>query len=247
MKRVDANGNTACYSYDAAHRALEISYPSGPNHSNSLTKYFTYDAATYSGTPMANAVGHLARAYTGSGVTTDLYFSYTSLGQTAETWADKAGPCQPNPPFVGCNGGAWGYMRVEVQPGCGWDISCHFFVGFGNLFVNNRPSGALELGGSLATGALVAAISGAGGVAATLLPNSLTIRPGCGAPLAAIGAGTVGGVLTSGSASVASQILPKVFEGVEGGMNLFHFAPAAISAALVIGAGVGGLRANGCF
>jgi len=162
-------------------------------------------------------------------------------------WTDKAGPCQPNPPFVGCNGRAWGNVRVEVQPGCGWDISCHFFVGFGNLFVNDRPSGALELGGSLAAGSLVAAISGAGGVAATLFSNSVTIKPGCGAPLAATGAGAVGSVFTIGSALAADRILPEVFRGAEGLMNLDHFAPAGVSAVLVLGAGVGGLQANGCF
>jgi len=31
---------------------------------------------------------------------------------------------------------------------CGWDLACHAFVGFGNLFVNGKPSGPLELAGA---------------------------------------------------------------------------------------------------
>jgi hypothetical protein len=63
--------------------------------------------------------------------------------------------CTPKNPGDICTGYYEHDIWVEgpaIQPGCGWDIGCHFFVGFTNLFVNNQPSGALELGGSLTVG-----------------------------------------------------------------------------------------------
>jgi hypothetical protein len=37
--------------------------------------------------------------------------------------------------------------------GCGFDPACHFFVGFGDLVLNENPKGALRLAGSIAAGA----------------------------------------------------------------------------------------------
>ncbi|MGH9393802.1 MAG: RHS repeat-associated core domain-containing protein, partial [Terriglobales bacterium] len=63
-------------------------------------------------------------------------------------WSDRTGGCETGQPLAFCNGGSWGTVWHDEGPvgGCGWDLACHFFVGFGNLFINNQASGALELG-----------------------------------------------------------------------------------------------------
>ncbi len=37
--------------------------------------------------------------------------------------------------------------------GCGWDAACHFFVGFGEFILNDRPSGLLQMGGAVVASA----------------------------------------------------------------------------------------------
>lgn len=85
VKRVDAKGNTTCYTYDAMHRVTSATY-SGPY--TTPTKTFIYDSATVNGVVMANAKGHLAEAYTGpSGAKiTDLGFVYSVRGEPTEIW-----------------------------------------------------------------------------------------------------------------------------------------------------------------
>ena len=82
LRRVDANGNTNCYVHDALHRVTQVQYPSGPNHGQTSTKHFIYDAATLpnGGAVMQNVQGKLAEAYTGDAHTTDLGFSYPNPG-----------------------------------------------------------------------------------------------------------------------------------------------------------------------
>ncbi len=104
VKRVDANGNTTCYAYDALHRVTQISYPSGPNASATPTKTFVYDAATVDGTAMANVVGKLAEAYTGSRAT-DLGFSYPNPG------GDQEEVYQSSP-----NSGGWYVSSAQHYP-----------------------------------------------------------------------------------------------------------------------------------
>jgi RHS repeat-associated protein len=89
VKRTDAVGNTACYSYDALHRNTSVTY-SGPYAANTPNKYFVYDSATVNSVVMSNAKGRMAEAYTATCSTctklTDLGFSYTVLGQTSDVY-----------------------------------------------------------------------------------------------------------------------------------------------------------------
>jgi RHS repeat-associated protein len=90
VKKVDAAGNVTCYAYDALHRVTSITYPSGPNSSNTPSKHFIYDGATVDSVAMANAKAHLAEAYTcSSSCTTKLTdegFSYTVRGEVATVY-----------------------------------------------------------------------------------------------------------------------------------------------------------------
>jgi RHS repeat-associated protein len=82
VKRIDANGNTVCNTYDALHRTTSTTF-SGPN--GTTNRYFVYDAATVDGQAMANAKGRLAEGYTASSSSgtkvTDEGFSYTARGE----------------------------------------------------------------------------------------------------------------------------------------------------------------------
>ena len=88
VKRVDTKGNTVCYQYDVIHRVTQVTYPSGPDSTNTPAKTFVYDSATLSGTAMSNAKGHLAEAYTGSSTSkkTDEFFSYSVRGELTDVW-----------------------------------------------------------------------------------------------------------------------------------------------------------------
>jgi YD repeat-containing protein len=89
VKRVDANGNVACLTYDALHRVTSQTY-SGPNAASTPNKYFTYDSATVNSVAMANAKTRLAEAYTAASPTgtkiTDLGFSYTGRGEMSDEY-----------------------------------------------------------------------------------------------------------------------------------------------------------------
>ena len=90
VKRVDAIGNTACYTYDALHRNLSVTYPSGSYATLTPSKYFVYDSATVNGASMANAKSRMAEAYTCfspcSSKTTDTGFSYTFRGEVSDVY-----------------------------------------------------------------------------------------------------------------------------------------------------------------
>src|SRR5712692_9791882 len=85
VKRVDAVGDVICSTYDALHRELTRTYPSGTYASVTPAKHFVYDSATINTsptpTPMVNAKSHLAEAYTCTGSCstklTDVGLSYT--------------------------------------------------------------------------------------------------------------------------------------------------------------------------
>ncbi|HVA64009.1 MAG TPA: hypothetical protein VNF74_09820, partial [Terriglobales bacterium] len=67
---------------------------------------------------------------------------------------DHPGPgiVDPKTGLVG-NGGYWTQQWTDLGPApssCDIDLGCHFFAGFVNLFLNNQPSGALEMGGAYA-------------------------------------------------------------------------------------------------
>jgi len=53
--------------------------------------------------------------------------------------------------FPGPSDGIFIGYSPALEP-CGWDLACHAFVGFGDFFINGKPSGALELVGALAAG-----------------------------------------------------------------------------------------------
>jgi len=90
IKRVDAVGNTSCFTYDALHRALTVTYPSGTYASVTLSKHFVYDAATVNSVAMTNAKSRLAEAYTTSSSCTskctDIGFSYTARGEASDVY-----------------------------------------------------------------------------------------------------------------------------------------------------------------
>jgi RHS repeat-associated protein len=90
VKRVDAIGNVTCYSYDALHRLVSKTYPSGSYASVTPSKVFVYDSATVNGVVMANTKGRLAEAYTSSssctGKCTDIGFSYSVRGETSDVY-----------------------------------------------------------------------------------------------------------------------------------------------------------------
>jgi RHS repeat-associated protein len=90
VKKVDAIGNVACFTYDGLHRITGISYP------NALpatpAKVFVYDSATVNGTTMALTAGRLAEAYTCATCTptptklTDIGFSYSARGEITDVY-----------------------------------------------------------------------------------------------------------------------------------------------------------------
>lgn len=88
VKKLDANGNTICYSYDSLHRLLATTY-SGPN-STGVNRYFVYDSATVNGQMMANPKGRLVEAYTATCSTcskiTDEGFSYSARGELSNLY-----------------------------------------------------------------------------------------------------------------------------------------------------------------
>jgi RHS repeat-associated protein len=94
VKRVDAAGDVICSTYDALHRELVRSYPSGTYASVTPQKHFVYDGATIntspSQTPMSYAKARLAEAYTCfspcSAKLTDIGLSYSVRGQTSDTY-----------------------------------------------------------------------------------------------------------------------------------------------------------------
>jgi RHS repeat-associated protein len=90
LKRVDAIGNIVCFTYDALHRKLSASYPSGSYASVTPSRYFVYDSATVNSVAMANAKTRLAEAYTCTTCPatkiTDLGLSYTARGETSDVY-----------------------------------------------------------------------------------------------------------------------------------------------------------------
>lgn len=90
VKRVDVVGNTTCYTYDALHRKLSATYPSGSYASVTPSKYFVYDTATVNSVPMTNVKSRVAEAYTCfspcSSKTTDIGFSYTVRDEVSDVY-----------------------------------------------------------------------------------------------------------------------------------------------------------------
>jgi hypothetical protein len=90
VKKADPVGNLTCYSYDALHRQLSITYPSGSYASKTPSKVFVYDTATVNGLAMTNAKTRLAEAYTCvspcSTKLTDLGMSYTVRGEPSDVY-----------------------------------------------------------------------------------------------------------------------------------------------------------------
>ncbi len=89
VKRTDNATNVTCYAYDLLHRVTTITYPSGPNHSNTPTKNFVYDSATVNNQTMPNAGGRLAEAYTGSSSSkiTDRGYGYSVRGEITDIYS----------------------------------------------------------------------------------------------------------------------------------------------------------------
>ena len=89
VKKVDPEGDTTCYAYDALHRMTSTIY-SGPFQPNTPNKYFVYDAATVNGVALVNVRSRQAEAYTATCVTctkiTDVGFSYTARGEVSDVY-----------------------------------------------------------------------------------------------------------------------------------------------------------------
>ena len=90
VKKVDAVGNTTCFTYDALHRKLSVTYPSGTYASVTPSKFFVYDSATVNGATMTNAKGRLAEAYTcttcpGTKLT-DIGYSYSNREEISDVY-----------------------------------------------------------------------------------------------------------------------------------------------------------------
>jgi len=116
VKRMDAAGNTTCYSYDALHRVTSATY-SGTNATPN--KYFVYDSATVNGVAMANATGRIAEAYTGSSSskTTDLGFVYSPRGENIEIWESTPHSGGYYHPTAGSGYWANGALQTLWMPG----------------------------------------------------------------------------------------------------------------------------------
>lgn len=83
-------GDVVCFTYDALHRKLSATYPSGAYASVTPSKYFVYDSATVNSVAMTNAKTRLAEAYTctacpGTKIT-DLGLSYTARGEVSDVY-----------------------------------------------------------------------------------------------------------------------------------------------------------------
>jgi RHS repeat-associated protein len=91
VKKYDANGNTSCFSYDALHRGLQVTYPGGPNATSTKAKFFVYDTQ-YQGVG-SNLGGRLAAAATcqtntscaGTAVVLE-QFGYSVRGEATDIW-----------------------------------------------------------------------------------------------------------------------------------------------------------------
>jgi len=83
VKKVDAANNVTCYAYDGLHRTTGVTYPSGPNSSNTPAKTFVYDTTTFSCTNGAFVKGRLAEAFTGPSnpKITDIAYCYSPRGE----------------------------------------------------------------------------------------------------------------------------------------------------------------------
>jgi RHS repeat-associated protein len=90
VKRIDAAGDVICSTYDALHRLLTRTYPSGIYASVTPSKYFVYDSATVNGQTMNYAKARLSEAYTTSASCsskcTDIGLSYTVRGETSDVY-----------------------------------------------------------------------------------------------------------------------------------------------------------------
>jgi RHS repeat-associated protein len=116
LKTYDANGNTACYSYDILNRVTSIAY-SGPNFDGS-NKYYVYDHAALNGTPMVNTKGRLAEAYTASGPTQTVSTG-AKLAAGTGTNGSGIGTAWINPAQLGSNGTYVNLPSPSKIPGTG--------------------------------------------------------------------------------------------------------------------------------
>ena len=79
-----------CFTYDALHRPLAITYPSGTYAAVTPAKHFVYDSATVNGQVMSNTKARLTEAYTCTSTCTtkltDVGLGYTVRGEPSDSW-----------------------------------------------------------------------------------------------------------------------------------------------------------------
>jgi len=89
VKRVDAVGNTTCYTYDALHRITSATY-TGPYAANTPAKHYVYDSATVNGAAMPMVKTRMAEAYTCfspcTSKKTDIGLGYSARGEATDVY-----------------------------------------------------------------------------------------------------------------------------------------------------------------
>jgi len=89
VKKIDAVGNTTCFTYDVLHRVTSTTY-SGTYASVTPSRYFVYDSATVNSVAMVNPKTRMAEAYTCfspcTSKLTDLGLSYTARGEVSDVY-----------------------------------------------------------------------------------------------------------------------------------------------------------------
>ncbi|MGH9482682.1 MAG: hypothetical protein ACRD1L_11395, partial [Terriglobales bacterium] len=124
------------------------------------------------------------------------------------------------------------WQTIGSSDSCGWDLDCQAFVGIVDLVLNEKPSGALRLGGARAVGVVVSRSAAALSAAAHWYcgpdPSSRILKSmGTGAALGAVTGGFAGftagelfgGELTLGLTGVPGAALGGFLGGTVGAMN----------------------------
>ncbi len=148
------------------------------------------------------------------GQTTPGYFVLTSVATPLEMSIDVVSTDESGtgPGGLGPSEAPAAQAPSASKSSCGWDIGCQFFSGFVNLFLNNRPSGALQLAGAEAA---IAAPSALGAAVAPYAPAVLSFV-GAGLGRLASNPASLDFVLGAARAAVPGAAAPLSWWGLAG-------------------------------